>query len=1679
MTDKLTPTDIQFLFDNILLGDTPLPGADPLAPDGIRTIDGTQNNITGLTILDQYGNLVDSGTFGNVNQFFINVSSTVGPNSYGPNMFVTDASPRVISNLIVDQTAANPATVGASLLALGDPSVDRTPESSLFTFFGQFFDHGLDFISKQGSGVIMVPIAPTDPLWDPTPGAFNMMPVTRAETDVNGDTINTTAPYVEQSQTYGSSASTTFYLKEYDANGQATGDLVQGANGMGSWLDIKDNANLWARAQIGADPATEMLTDADILDVPDPTFWDPLMNAGLGGFMPGAGTGQAFVADIAHNANPSGGLTPDADSVINPNGFGSPPPAPGEYDNELLEAHLVSGDPRANENTALTAIHVAFHAEHTRLVAEIKDWVQQQNQIDPTFAGQWTGDMYFEAAKVANEMQYQHVVFDEFARRMSPNIDAFASYKVDINPNITTEFSQAVYRLGHSQLTDDVKAIDASGQVTDYSLIQAFLNPELFEQVGAADFAKGLQFEQGSRIDEFVVDSLRNFLVGLPLDLAAINIARGRDVGLPTLNELRADLFAQTGEASLEAYDSWADFGANLLNPASLVNFIAAYSNEATIAAARAAAEAGTVDYATDYAALRAAAALQMDDPVFMGVGGDDGYNLIDLWIGGLAEVKVPLGLLGSTFDFVFAQQIIALQDGDRFYYLDRIAGNLLAQIEGQTLSDILARGTGAIHLYGDPFGTPDALIELGTLAVDHLIKTPTELNDFIAEIIGGTNANNMIYGGAGNDSIYGDGGNDVLYAGANDDFVYGGDGDDVIYGEVGFDRLRGDDGNDILHGGADDDKLNGGKGDDVLYGDQGLDELLGDDGNDTIFGGNQNDEIFGGDGDDVLYGDDGDDSIDGEEGNDILYGGRGDDIMTGGADDDILIGGSGGDSMDGGLGGYDIASYETWLESLPLGTGVGLTINMLDSVLSTGDARDDTYLDIEAVRGTNFDDIIVGNDLGITLVGGFGDDNITGGLLDDTLIGSEGNDSLFGGGGIDTALVRGLEADFTLSAAVGGLNLMDNETILSTDEGMDFISNDVTWLSFDDALINIQTGQYAPLIGLSNTDERTQNGTPVIGEAIANIAVLDGASLAGDGIEVADIQISDPDGANGGPQVLTLTGADAAFFTIQNIGGMNELFLTGGGPLSFTNFEVKPVYHVTVNIADSIGGSSINYTLNITDLNDNAPVFASGSRVNVEGSLSTDTIVYRAETDDLDTTGEVITYTLSGLDAAAFTLVDGELRFVSSPSFAAPTDVGVDNIYNVTIDATDGVNSAAPKDVAIHVTAPAANVVNGTAASENLFGTAGIDIINGFAGDDALFGGDDNDELYGGDNQDTLIGNAGADFMDGGENSDLYFVDASDLVQDSGTIGFDKAQIDDVAGVSLDLTGWSGVERVNGDTGNDTIDASSLTVGITLSGGDGNDILTGGSGNDILLGGAGNDTLSGGAGNDTIVGGANDDLMSGGDGDDIFFIDESLDVVTDGGTGFDKAVISNAAGLTVDIGSWTSVERINGFTGDDVIDGSGLTTGIVMSASDGNDTLTGGSGDDTFYAGMGEDTVNGGAGNDALIGNAGSDILTGGLGDDFLLGGTEADTFVFADGFGQDRVRDFFDVDPITGTPIPLQEDFLDFVGVTSVISMADLILTQDGADTVITLAAGGTDQILLDGVDVTWLGAEDFVFA
>ena len=101
----------------------------------------------------------------------------------------------------------------------------------------------------------------------------------------------------------------------------------------------------------------------------------------------------------------------------------------------------------------------------------------------------WNGERLFQAARFVTEMQYQHLVFEEFARKVQPGINPFEPFaftQTDVNPAITAEFAHAVYRFGHSMLMDTIPRINADGSRNDIKLLDGFLNPAAYYKNGTA-----------------------------------------------------------------------------------------------------------------------------------------------------------------------------------------------------------------------------------------------------------------------------------------------------------------------------------------------------------------------------------------------------------------------------------------------------------------------------------------------------------------------------------------------------------------------------------------------------------------------------------------------------------------------------------------------------------------------------------------------------------------------------------------------------------------------------------------------------------------------------------------------------------------------------------------------------------------------------------------------------------------------------------------------------------------------------------------------------------------------------------------------------------------------------------------------------------------------------------------
>ncbi len=1809
-----------------------------LIPYGLRTVDGTYNNLLpGNAVYgaaDQllprlttpvFRNLNDGGTF------------TPGPGAptltntdYGTPGSVVDADPRLISNLIVDMTNSNPAAIAAwyvnahaqsayadahdgnpppngyvptneelSLIPNLSPDIGLSPSfNAWMTFFGQFFDHGLDLITKGGNGTVFIPLQPDDPSY--IVGGPNFMPLTRStQYDANGnqvvggtETVNTTTPFIDQNQTYTSHASHQVFLREYrfsvdsdgdgvkDSRAVATGRLLDGAiGGMATWADTKAQA----LSMLGI-----RLDDYDVLNVP------LLLTDAYGKFIPGANgyaqimlkdgtllegtaegvaipanayfTGHAFLNDIAHHAEPvlvdldhnpatdplrqiadtdmldynGDGVSDEADLVsgvlritdadedgeitvadladvnldgrIDASDLVADDNNPLTYDNEMLDAHFVTGDGRGNENIGLTAVHTIFHAEHNRVVEADKDtiiasgdlaivneWLLPttgttrdaitQEELDAINALtgsvrvaaidalNWDGERLFQAGRFSTEMQYQHLVFEEFARKIQPNIDPFVfSNSANIDPAITAEFAHAVYRFGHSMLTDTIEVSDPTLTTESLTLVEAFLNPQAFTAASldgttglydagtaAGDIIRGMTRVEGNEIDEFVVDSLRNFLVGLPLDLAALNIARGRDAGVAAFNVVRAQLYAATNDAQLKPYTSWLDFAQNIKNPVSIVNFIAAYgthpliTGELTLEGKRAAATLlvmGGADMLVHANAAMGVAEHMIHAPTdrldFLqskgswapnNVGGvnthESGLNLVDLWIGGLAEEKMEFGgMLGSTFNYVFEHQMEDLQNGDRMYYLSRTQGlNMLNELEKNTFSDLVMRNTNlgdlhSTHVAGSLFDTADYTLELdpltpqvtnidqdgnflagGTYDPQWSIAFQQAIDPKVVRVapgadvdgdgfddggllkysggehvtLGGTEGNDSLYGDKGIDTLWGDGGDDYLNPGMESDEVFGGDGDDIIEDPFGDDFLRGGEGNDVVSAGPGLDIMFGGGGNDFMVGGTDAKEMFAGRGNDFLLGGSGSDNLMGNEGDDWLEGGDGLDSLTGENsnlffnspivGHDIMDGQGNDTDYDGETGDDIMVQGAG-IQRNNGMAGFDWSIHQGDVSDANSDLGLSAAVNQQAFTL-----RDRNDL-VEALSGWKHDDILTGRQIPLGLVGtgaNFSD------LLGDTNPRILGNDLYEDG----VRRIDGLREllDFkTWDASNLDALVIDGDTtddlliggggsdVIKGRAGNDIIDGD----AYMHVFISVRENKDGTGAELFRADSLNQIQARLLDRTI------------NPGQLVASREIVYRETVNGyaiGAATLT-EGTDTAVY----IGNRSDFTIT-----------FRP--DGRVNLVDNIGDEGDDMLRNIEHIQ-----FADGIlEINRKhlGTFAIDQTTPKVGQTLAVTTGSFVDYDGTTTFSRQWQhLVEGvwtDIPGATGDSYQVTVDY-VGEALRVATSYTDnrGFSSSGTNqsegvvysDPTVPVAVPDDAIV-GDGAANTLTATENADFMLGLGGDDVLLGLGGNDRLLGGAGDDILDGGTGADAMSGGVGDDTYVVDdAGDGVSESAASGTDTVES------SISYTLGSEVENLV-LTGVAAIDATGNGADNVLTGNAAANRIAGLAGDDQLFGMDGADTLSGGAGADLLDGGTGADTMAGGLGDDIYVVDSGGDVVDEtGGDGIDtvRSSITYTLAAAFENLSLIGGGAINGTgnAGANILTGNDAAN--VLSGLGGNDTLVGGGGNDTLDGGAGADAMSGGLGNDSYVVDTIGDVVDeiGGDGIDIV---SSSVTFTLADG--------------------------------------------------------------------------------
>ncbi|KAF2346440.1 hypothetical protein FHG87_022804, partial [Trinorchestia longiramus] len=279
-----------------------------------------------------------------------------------------------------------------------------------------------------------------------------------------------------------------------------------------------------------------------------------------------------------------------------------------------------AGDLRVNEQPGLASLHTVWLREHNRIVTELA-------VVNP----HWNDDrLFFEARKIVAATM-QKITYGEWLPTvLGPTVmkvfrlplqrhGYYRGYKPTVNPTITNSVASAAFRFGHSLVQHALPRCDKTGRRFPFTirLHQELMNPSNIHNFGSVDrLMLGMAFEHSQSRDVYMTDELTQRLFQMPsnhfgLDLASINIQRGRDHGLPAYNVWRE-------QCGLHKFANWGQL-LQVMDDDTVGRLAAVYSD----------------------------------------------VNDIDLFTGGLAEKPVIYGLVGPTFACILGQQFLNLRRGE------------------------------------------------------------------------------------------------------------------------------------------------------------------------------------------------------------------------------------------------------------------------------------------------------------------------------------------------------------------------------------------------------------------------------------------------------------------------------------------------------------------------------------------------------------------------------------------------------------------------------------------------------------------------------------------------------------------------------------------------------------------------------------------------------------------------------------------------------------------------------------------------------------------------------------------------------------------------------------------------------------------------------------------------------
>lgn len=318
------------------------------------------------------------------------------------------------------------------------------------------------------------------------------------------------------------------------------------------------------------------------------------------------------------------------------------------------------------------------------------------------------------------------------------------------------------------------------------------------------------------------------------------------------------------------------------------------------------------------------------------------------------------------------------------------------------------------------------------------------------------------------------------------------------------------------------------------------------------------------------------------------------------------------------------------------------------------------------------------------------------------------------------------------------------------------------------DYLIVGNAGRDIFRFGEGDDDVRIRDFTP--GEDLIHLA---------GGLTLADLSVQSFTQSSGAPAFRYITEGGARLIIDGLVDGLSEAdLLTDGSPLP-RNFA--PIIEAELEGAGVIDENTVAIaSLEIGDANETA------------GAL------------DLSLSGADAGHIQLTESALRFGILSTDLTFIDAPDFEAPADADGDNIYEVTVTATDSGGQMTSTDLAITVSDVADGlpsdfdetfdaIVTGTDAADTLRGTEGRDYIMGGGGSDVIFAGGGADVIDAGSGLDFRVyGGGGADLFVFDEDSDRIRVLNFELGQDKILLG------EGVDFADLVIHDWSTVRQLD-----------------------------------------------------------------------------------------------------------------------------------------------------------------------------------------------------------------------------------------------------------------------------------------